>query len=255
VLTDINIIEGISWGFIPARGGSKSVPRKNMAPFGGRPLIDYCVTAARIAKGLSRIFCSTENDEIVQHCQELGLEIHLRPVELSGDSTPLFNVISHFLRDMTAREGGVAEFIAQILPTSPFLLPEHIDRCLDGLRQSQEAASAQTVIACPHTHHAYNQRVVTDGWVTFRFPEERRRGYNKQTKPMHFLFGNVVAFRTTVALEQGIQFAQPSLAFEIPAFYGFDCDASEDFLLGEAMLSRGIVTLPSPHGWLLGAGD
>jgi hypothetical protein len=85
---------------------------------------------------------------------------------------------------------------------------------------------------------------VDHGWVGFRFPDERRRAYNKQTKPTHYLFGNVVAFRTVAAVEQGIVFADPSLAMEIPTFYGFDCDGPEDFLLGEAMLKAGVVRLP-----------
>jgi CMP-N-acetylneuraminic acid synthetase len=206
--------------------------------------MDYCVAAAAKTKVLSRLICSTDSDKIARHCVELGVEVHPRPAELGGDSTPLFDVITHFLEDMNSREGGVAEFIALIQPTSPFVLPEHVDRCLEGLKQIPEASSAQTVIHCPHNHHAYNQRVVSNGWVGFRFPEERRRAYNKQTKPIHFLFGNVVAFRTAEAVRQGIVFADPSLAIEIPAFYGFDCDGPDDFLLGEAMLKAGVVHLP-----------
>ncbi len=246
---EITISKHICWGFVPARGGSKSVPLKNLAQLGGRPLMDYGVAAASLTKSISRLVCSTDSDKIAQRCGELGIEVHPRPKELGGDLTPLFDVITHFIEDISSREGSVAEFIALIQPTSPFLLPEHIDRCLKGLRQTPEAASAQTVIHCPHNHHAYNQRVVRDGWVSFRFPDERRRAYSKQTKPVHHLFGNVVAFRTTAALQHGIAFAEPSLAFEIPTAYGFDCDGPEDFVLGEAMLRAEMVRLPHLDDW------
>jgi CMP-N-acetylneuraminic acid synthetase len=206
--------------------------------------MDYGVTTASLTKNISRLVCSTDSDKIAQHCGELGVEVHHRPKELGEDLTPLFEVITYFIEDVGSREGSVAEFIALVQPTSPFILPEHIDRCLEGLRQTPEAASAQTVIHCPHNHHAYNQRVVSEGWVSFRFPNERRRAYSKQTKPVHFLFGNVVAFRTTSALQQGIVFAEPSLAYEIPTAYGFDCDGPEDFVLGEAMLKARIMRLP-----------
>jgi CMP-N-acetylneuraminic acid synthetase len=211
--------------------------------------MDYGVAAARLSKRISRLVCSTDSDRIAQRCGELGVEVHPRPHELGGDLTPLFDVITHFVEDVGSREGSVAEFIALIQPTSPFLLPGHVDRCLEGFGQTPEAASAQTVIHCPHNHHAYNQRVVRDGWVAFRFPDERRRAYSKQTKPVHYLFGNVVVFRTTEALKQGIVFAEPSLAFEIPTPYGFDCDGPEDLVLGEAMLRAGIVRLPHLDDW------
>jgi CMP-N-acetylneuraminic acid synthetase len=211
--------------------------------------MDYCVAAASLSRPITRLICSTDSDRIAQHCGELGIEVHPRPAELGGDLTPLFDVITHFVEDVSSREGSVAEFIALVQPTSPYLLPEHLDRCLEGLRESPEAASAQTVIHCPHNHHAYNQRVVRDGWVSFRFPDERRLAYSKQTKPVHYLFGNVVVCRTTAALKQGIVFAEPSLAFEIPTPYGFDCDGPEDFVLGEAMLKAGIVRLPHLDIW------
>jgi CMP-N-acetylneuraminic acid synthetase len=241
---DLKIIKDVCWGFIPARGGSKSVPLKNLAPLRGRCLLDYCIAAAHGAESTSRLICSTDSDPIAKRCAELGVEVHVRPDHLGADSTPLFDVLLHFFKHINEREGGVAEFIALLQPTSPFLLPEHVDRCVRGLRADKSAASAQTLVHCPHNHHAYNQRVVSDGKVRFRYLEERRRAYNKQSKPEHFLFGNIVVFRTRPALKQGIVFAEPSLAFEIPLLYGFDCDGPDDFKIGEALLSSQLVVLP-----------
>jgi CMP-N,N'-diacetyllegionaminic acid synthase len=240
----MNIISGAVWGFIPARGGSKSIPLKNLARFGGRPLLDYVILAARAWGGFSRLFCSTDSPEIAARARRFEVEVHPRPTGLAQDDTPIFAVVAQFLRDLEAREGKVAELIVLLQPTSPFLLADHLDRCVKGLLADAAAGSAQTIVPCPHNSHAYNQRLVANGQVSFRFPAERRLAYNKQTKPPHYLFGNLLVFRSAAALAQETLFAEPSLAVPIDRPYDFDADGPEDFRLGDLMLAHGLVNLP-----------
>ncbi len=240
----MRIIAGTAWGFIPARGGSKSIPLKNLAPFGGRPLLDYSLLAAKAWGGFSRLFCSTDSPEIAARARRFEAEVHPRPAGLAGDDTPIYEVMAHFLQDLEEREGGVAEVIALLQPTSPFLLPDHLERSVNGLLGDAAAGSAQTIVPCPHNAHAYNQRLVADGKVRFRFPEERRVGYNKQTKPPHYLFGNLLVFRSAAVLAQGTLFAEPSLAVPISHPYEFDADGPDDFRLGGLILEHGLVDLP-----------
>ncbi len=235
--------EGICWGLVPARSGSKSVALKNLAPLAGRPLLDYGVLAARQA-GLERIVCSTDGPEIAARCRQLGIAVDQRPAELAGDETPVFEVIAQWLAELSRRKGSVPEMVALIQPTSPFILPSQIATAVALLQGDPSAASVQTVIPCPHNHHAYNQRLVAEGLVSWRFPEERRAAYNEQRKPAHFLFGNLVVFRSRAALDQGSVFAEPSLASPLPELYGFDCDGPEDFCLGSLMIESGLVQLP-----------
>ena len=240
----MNLINDACWGLIPARGGSKSVPMKNIAELAGRPLIDYGARAGLAAHHVSRVICSTDAKSIADRCRVLGTEVHPRPAYLATDEAPVFDMVEHFINDMSDKEGEVAEFIALIQPTSPFLLPDHLDRCIQGLIAKPQAGSAQTLIRCPHNHHAINQRVVEGDMVAFRYPDERRIAHNKQTKPVHHLFGNIIVFRTAAALKQGTVFADPSLAIEISVAYGFDCDGPGDFKLAEAMLWAELVSLP-----------
>jgi CMP-N,N'-diacetyllegionaminic acid synthase len=237
-------LAGACWGLIPARGGSKTIPLKNVAPFGGRPLIDYGVAAAKAARSVSRIVCSTDSTEIAARCRALGVEVSQRLASLSADDTPVQAVIAHFAEQAVAREGAIAEFVALLQPTSPFLLPEHIDACVAALVARPDAGSSQTVVECPHNHHAVNQRVIEDGYVAFRFPEERRAAYNKQRKKTHYLFGNLVVFRVDACLGQQSPFAQPSLPVIVDKVYGFDADGPADFRLGSLMIEKGLVSLP-----------
>lgn len=240
----MNVMSGVCWGLIPARGGSRSVRLKNIAPLDGRPLLDYCVLAARQSTSVARLVCSTDSDLIDARCRELKVEINVRPVELSGDAVPVNHVILDFLETSAGDLGNVPECVALLQPTSPFILPDQIDICVRELLADPTAGSVQTVIECPHNHHAYNQRLVTDGYVSWRFAQERLQAYNKQTKPEHHLFGNLVVFRSESILQSGAVFAEPSIAVEVPSIYGFDCDGPDDFRLGNLLLQAGYVSLP-----------
>ncbi len=244
MVNNIKTLKGICWGIIPARGGSKSVPKKNINKLNGIPLIDYCVSAAHSSNSISRTICSTDYHEIMQRCKKLKIEIHTRPSSLSKDETHIFDVIQYLINDIYIKEGAVAEFVALLQPTSPFILPEQIDECFSMLLKNKNAGSVQTIIECPHNHHAYNQRLIKDGLIKFQFPEERASSYNKQTKKSLYLFGNVLVFRTLKIIEQQNLFAEPSLGLEIPEIYGFDCDGYTDFNTGEALLSSKLIDLP-----------
>jgi CMP-N,N'-diacetyllegionaminic acid synthase len=227
-------------GFVPARGGSKSILKKNLAPLGGRPLLDYGILAAKATGLLSRIVCSTDDAGIAARARELGIETDARPASLCEDDTPVAAVIREFLGRLPEQP----DIIVLIQPTSPFLLPEHIAAVVVQFQEKPQIQSAQTIVACPHNAHAWNQRVVTDGIVELGDKAERERAYNKQGKPKHFLFGNLVAARAEALRQGGSFFAEPSGAVEIARPYDLDVDGPDDLALAEALLTAGRVSLP-----------
>lgn len=229
-----------AWALVPARGGSKSIPNKNLVPVAGIPLIDYGVRAAQASRRFERIVCSTEDRHIAQAADRLGIETDWRPAKLADDETPVAEVAREFLNRQTSRP----DVVALIQPTSPFLLPGHIEQLLDEMAKRSDANSGQTIARCPHNHHAWNQREVAEGTVRFAFAEERRRAYNKQKKPRFFVFGNLVATRPAALLAGESFFAEPSCGIEIEAPYDFDLDSRHDVDLAEALLKSGAVQLP-----------
>ena len=231
---------------IPARGGSKSIPLKNISLLAGRPLIDYSVIPAMQSKMVGRVICNTDHADISNHCRTLGADVYNRPPSLGGDDVSVIDVLREMLLALRASVGGLAEDIVLLMqPTSPFVKAEHIDALLEMLTNTPELGSAQTIVRCPHNHHAINQRIVNGhGNLEFRFPEERARAYNKQKKPQHFLFGNLIAFRVDAFLEQNTVFALPGRGLEIEQPYDFDADNAWDFQVADALLSAGLVELP-----------
>jgi CMP-N-acetylneuraminic acid synthetase len=232
------------WGIIPARGGSKTIPLKNMVPLEGRPLIDYVVRAGRAAPSLRRLVCSTESAAIAAHCRAAGVEVHDRPAALAEDNVATVDVLVDCLETLGRGERPLPEAIALLEPTSPFLLPSHLESCIALLRERPEAESAQTIAAVAPNSHAYNQRVLRDGTVSFVFAEERRRHYNKQLKPGFYVHGNVRVVRTRCLLEKHDIFGSLSLPVVIPRLYAMDVDGPEDLEAAQCLLRCGAVRLP-----------
>jgi CMP-N-acetylneuraminic acid synthetase len=201
--------------------------------------MDFVVRAAKASGRLARIVCSTDDTQIAARAQELGIEVDWRPVGLATDESPVAEVAREFLG-----RAGAPDILVLVQPTSPFLLPEHVRLLLDAMTADRAARSAQTVTVCPHNHHAWNQREVRDGHIRFRFPAERAAAYNKQTKPKHYVFGNLVAVRAAALLDGEGFFAEPSVAVEIPAPYDFDLDTPGDLATAEALIHEGVVRLP-----------
>jgi len=230
---------------VPARGGSKNIPYKNLTPLAGRPLLDYSVLAARACACLDRVICSTEDGRIAGRAQQLGIEVDNRPIPLAGDMIQVEDVVQEML---IRRSGNGGEQLPDILvlvqPTSPFLCAEHIDTLLNTMLAVPECRSGQNITLIPHNHHALNQRFFKNGHAIFKFEKERRAAYNKQKKDQLYGFGNLYAARTHAILDGDTFFAQPSVATVIRRPYDLDLDGPDDIPLAEAVLAAGLIDLP-----------
>src|SRR3989337_3169724 len=112
---------------IPARGGSKSIPQKNIRSFAGHPLIAYSIVAGLAAQTVNRVIVSTDDEEIATVARHYGAEVpFLRPAELAQDGTPDLPVFQHALYWLEENEGYQVEIVVQLRPTSPFRRPTHI---------------------------------------------------------------------------------------------------------------------------------
>lgn len=230
-----------AWAFVPARGGSKSIPLKNLVELGGRPLMSYGVCAAQESAVFERIVCSTDYPQIADLAYRLGIEVDQRPAELCGDDADVSEVAREFL---SRQASPLPDFLYLIQPTSPFLLAEHIRLLRAALENDPGCKSGHTVSRAPHNFHFWNSRRVADGRVEFFFAEERASGYNKQRKPACHYFGNLIAARCSALLRGESFFAKPMAAVEIPQIYSFDLDKPEDIAVAQALIDAKSVSLP-----------
>jgi len=140
-------------GLIPARGGSKGIPRKNIIPLAGKPLLAYTCEAALQSRFLTRTLLNTDDPEIAAVGQEYGVEVpFLRPQELARDETPILPVIQHTLTWLAEHENFVPEAVVLLQPTSPMRSGLHIDAAIGVFRDHQ----ADTVVSVMEVPHQFN---------------------------------------------------------------------------------------------------
>jgi CMP-N-acetylneuraminic acid synthetase len=232
-------------GIIPARGGSKGIPRKNLAPLGGRPLIAYTCDAARESRRLTRVVVSTEDEEIASVSRGFGVEVpFLRPAHLAVDDTPMLDVLVHLVTSLEAHEAYRPGAVVLLQPTSPFRRGPHIDAAVD-LLESSGAESVVTVVPVPHQFTPASllrldgDRVVpwTDGAAPLR----------RQDKPRLFARNGpaVLAVRTHVLVEQKTLYGADTRGLAMTAADSLDIDDAFDLevadLLVEARSRRSLA--------------
>jgi CMP-N-acetylneuraminic acid synthetase len=155
-------MSAVSWnvlGLIPARGGSKQVPRKNIRLLCGKPLLQYTAESALTARRLSRVILSTDDEEIAKVGQRCGLQVpFLRPAHLAQDDTPMLPVVQHALSWLESHGERFAA-VCLLQPTNPLRQPEDIDGCIEMLLR-EDADAVVTILPVPHQYNPH--------WVYFR---------------------------------------------------------------------------------------
>lgn len=151
---------------IPARGGSKSVPGKNLADVNGRPLISYVIEAALRAGLVRRVVVSTEDDAIARAAEDWGADVPFRrPVELATDEVSIIPVVEHAMREMD-RLGFSADVVVSLQPTSPFIEADDVDNAVRKLKESG-ADSVVSVKPIAHEHPFWVKKLDGDRIVPF----------------------------------------------------------------------------------------
>jgi CMP-N-acetylneuraminic acid synthetase len=162
-------------GIIPARAGSKGIPRKNIVLLGGKPLLAYTAEAALEAQRLDRVILTTDDPEIAAAGRACGLEVpFMRPKYLAQDDTPTLPVIQHAVR-WVEEQGGRYDAICLLQPTNPFRSGSVIDRCIELLERSG-ADAITTVLPVPDEYNPH--------WVYFQQPDGLLRLAMGQDNPL-----------------------------------------------------------------------
>jgi CMP-N-acetylneuraminic acid synthetase len=238
-------IKGQAIVVLPARGGSKRFPRKNIALLAGRPLLAYPIAAAVRATSIDAVYVSTEDDEIAEVALRCGAKVPFRrPIELAGDQVTADAAVADMLRRLRNEQGLNIDIVVLIQPTSPFVTSAHIDAAVGRLRAEPQLDSVTTMAELDHRHHPYNLSFLqTDGCWEFNFPRERNESLSRQSKPTALKFGNLFAVRTETMLNEG-RFGRIKGAVLIDPIYSWDIDYPWELHVAESLLTNGFVSLP-----------
>jgi N-acylneuraminate cytidylyltransferase len=149
---------------IPARGGSKSIPRKNVVPYAGKPLICWTIEQARACARITRIVVSTDDDEIAAVARGAGAEVPFRrPSEIAGDLSPDIETFAHALGWLAREQGYACELVVHLRATCPLRTAEHIGAAIDLMLRHPEADSLRSVSVAQQT--PYKMWRAENGWL------------------------------------------------------------------------------------------
>lgn len=218
---------------IPARGGSKSVRRKNLVHLAGRPLLAWPIETARATPQIDRIVVSTDDAEIAATARALGAEVHDRPAELASDGALVIDTIRH-VRDWLRGSGRPAGIMVLLEATSPFRTPELVSRCLTRMQAEKLDSIATFQEAAINPERVWRleagaPRPFIDGAV----PWKPRQALT----PAYQLNGAVYAFRPDSLPDDspGLLFGKTGAEI-VASDSTIDIDDQKDFVIAEALL-------------------
>lgn len=153
------------WALIPARGGSKSVPKKNIRQFAGYPLIAYSIAVAKLTPEISRVIVSTDSEEIAEIAKGYGAEVpFLRPTAYAGDDSPDIEFVRHAVDFFLKEEGCCAGYLVHLRPTTPLRLPTLLSKSIAMIQGDKESTSLRSGQICASPPYKWFRSGEKDYW-------------------------------------------------------------------------------------------
>jgi CMP-N,N'-diacetyllegionaminic acid synthase len=226
-------------GVTLARGGSKSVPRKNIKLIAGAPLIGYTITEALKSNLITRYIVSTDDKEIQQVAIECGAEApFLRPSEFSTDEASSVSAIQHAVDWVEKQEGVRYDYIVELMCTNPMKTVEDIDASIEKLISTQ-ADSVIAVHQLEDHHPARIKKIINDKIINFCIPEipESRR---QDLKPEAYIrSGSIYALKRDYLMSDGKRYGSDnSRPYILPPERAVNIDTEIDFMIAELILKN-----------------
>lgn len=221
---------------IPARGGSKGVPRKCIKPLAGKPLIAYTIRAALASRVITRIVVSTDDKEIRVVAESFGAEVpFLRPAELAQDATPTLPVLKHAVSTLALVENYRPDIIVLLQPTSPLRQARHIDEAVQTLL---DTGADSVVSLCTTKAHPYWLKQIIDDRVSDFYPWDRQVMRRQDLPPVYQLNGAIYVTRYRVLMEEDRILGRDTRPYLMDQYASIDIDTPVDFILAEALLKE-----------------
>lgn len=236
-------------GIIPARGGSKSIPRKNIKPLLGRPLIAWAIEALKESGACDRVVVSTDDTEIAEVAKKYGAEVpFMRPKELAEDATPTLPVLQHAVLWLKDNESYYPDYVVLLEPTSAGKRPFHIKGVVD-LLVSSGADAAFSVAEVPDVLNPHWQiKLDIENRITLFTGESMKRVIRRrQDLPKtYYRNSSIYAFRPDLLFSDDPSFYGNDVrAYVIDSKYAFDIDTPEDWEEAERRMKK--LLKEEPH--------
>ncbi len=216
---------------IPARGGSKGIPRKNMRLLAGKPLVAHAIESALQARGVDRVVVSTDDPEIAAVAQQYGAEVVQRPEEISQDTSASEFALIHVLDELQQSEDYEPDLVVFLQCTSPLTRPEDIEGTIQTLLEEQ----ADSALAVTPFHYFLWRREKGNHTLGINH-DPRVRPLRQEREPQYRETGAVYVMRAKGLRKAGHRFFGKTVLFVMPPERSLEIDEPVDFLIAEMMM-------------------
>lgn len=220
---------------IPARGGSKGVPRKNVRSVGGKPLIAWTIEAARESKVLDTFCVSTDDPEIAEVARVWGAEVLQRPPEIAGDRTPMIEVVRHALSTYEAKQGARFDYFLLLQPTAPMRQGDDIDQALTMLVDT-DADSIVSVYPVEDAHPA-RMYLIEEGELQ-PFYQEPPGSLRQDLPKVYHRNGAIYAAKRRLITEAGRLWGGRMVPYVMPKERSVNIDDLQDLAIADFLLGQ-----------------
>jgi len=218
-------------GIIPARGGSKGVPRKNIRLLAGKPLIAHTIEHALRARQVNRTVVSTDDAETAEIARRYGAEVVKRPAKLATDTASSETALLHVLSFLEQTEGYIPSLVVFLQATSPLRQPDDIDNAIDALN----AANADSLFSCCPSHGFYWR--LTDGKLASANYDYRHRPMRQDCPPEYIENGSIYVTKAEILKSNENRLGGRIAFYEMSLLDSFQIDTEDDFLLLEKLFA------------------
>lgn len=223
---------------IPARGGSKGLPRKNIMPICGKPLIAWSIEKAKLSKHLDMVLVTTDCQEIADVAKQYGAHVpFLRPTELATDRSSTYDAIRHALDYLRTEEGRTFDYIVLLEPTSPLREDDDIDQMLERLSESSAEFDSIISIGEVDEHPSIVRRTRGDKLEPF-CPELQQTTRRQDNEPAYFPYGVAYIAKTDVLLAENTFYTKRCTHFKIKQYQNYEIDDIYGFLCVESIMKH-----------------
>jgi CMP-N-acetylneuraminic acid synthetase len=222
-------------GLITARGGSKSIPGKNIKSLAGKPLIAWTIEVALQCKELSRVIVSTDDEKIAEVARQWGAEVpFIRPAELSQDDSPHISVVLHTIHWLEEQECFCPDYIMLLQPTSPFSTSEDMQNVIQLAKDRHAVAVMSVCEAAKHPYKTY--KIIENGTLEYFIPSDIGYKY-RQSLPKVYEENGAIYLNNRLSLLQDQTFLpKGAIAYVMPEARSLDIDTPWNFYVADLVL-------------------
>lgn len=214
---------------IPARGGSKGIPRKNIRMISGKPLIAHTIEEAKKSTLIDRIVVSTEDDEIANVSRQYGAEVVVRPKELARDETSTVPVLTHVVQFLEKTEGYKPDYVLLIPATSPLRKKKHIEEAIQKIIDEKSDSLISVLYIYKHRYE-----ISKNGKI---LPVTKDRKNRQERNPV-IVENGVLYITQTELIKRGKIIGNKLSYYPMDAHASVNIDEPIDFKIAEHLLSE-----------------